>query len=119
MEIGEYGANYVRDGEVKCGALAQFRLHPDSSAALLDDTLADRQTDARAGELAAVQPFEDAEDLLMIARIDPDAVVPNGKLDGVAGVAGGNVNLGRLRPAKRDRVRDQLAEELCQLRKIE
>ncbi len=83
---------------MKSGSLAEFRFHPDSAAALLDDALADSQTDARAREIAAVQPFEDAEDLLMIARIDPDAVVSNGELHRIAGVAGRNMDLGRLGP---------------------
>ncbi len=62
---------------MKYRPLAQFRFHPDSPTMLLDDAFRDCQTDARAGEFAAMQTLENAEDLLVIAWIDPDAVIPD------------------------------------------
>src|ERR1700691_4347487 len=97
-------AKLLRDGEVKRGALAKLGLNPDFPAALFDNALGDRQTDSRAWELAAMQPLEDAEDLLMVARVDADAVVPDRELDLVLLVDGGNMNLGRLQTTKHDRV---------------
>src|SRR5258708_552311 len=100
----------LRDREVKRGALAEFRLHPDPSAALLDDAFANRQSDSSAGELAAMQTFEDAKNLLVIPRIDSNAIVANGELNRVPSVDGRNMNVGRLRPAEPDRVHNQLPE---------
>jgi hypothetical protein len=66
-----------------------------------------------------MQPFENTEDLLVIARIDPDTVVSNGELDLGAALGSGNMNPGRLGSAEHNRVHKQLAEYLCQLPKIE
>src|ERR1700722_4459921 len=104
---------------MKCGAVPQFRFHPDSSAALLDNSFANRQTNAGAGELAAMQPLEDAKDLLMIPLVDADTVVSNGELNRIAGVGGRNMDLGGLGPTKAHGVGKQLPEEVRQLRKIE
>ncbi len=66
-----------------------------------------------------MQPLEYTEDLLVVARIDADAVVPNRELDLVVPVDSGNMNPGRLRTTEHNRVRNQLAKELRQLGKIE
>ena len=87
----------LRNREVKCGAVAELGLNPDFPAALLDNALGDRQADSCAWELAAMQPLEDPEDLLMVARIDADAVVAKRELGLVDPVDGGNLNLRRLR----------------------
>ena len=47
-----------------------------------------------------MQPFENAKDLLVIARIDPDTVVSNGELGRIAAYRGGNMNPGWLLPPK-------------------
>lgn len=110
--VSENAESLLGDDEVESGTLADFGLDPDSSAALLDDAFADRQTDAGTRELTAMQPLEDPKDLLVIARIDPNAVVSNGELNRVAGVGSGNMNLRRLRTAETNGVREQLTEEL-------
>src|ERR1700733_14507662 len=94
------GSGLLRDRKVERGAAAEFRLHPHSSAALLHNAFADCQTDPGAWEFAPVQPLEDAEDLFVIARIDPDAIILNGELDRVAGVDRRNLNLRSPRPAE-------------------
>src|SRR3954451_16663011 len=55
--------------------MAGCRFHPDASVVLLDDPLADRETDTRTRDIATVQSFEDAEDLLCVFHMEADAIV--------------------------------------------
>lgn len=100
-------------------ALAKLGFYPDPSAALVHDALGDREADPRTWELTPVQPFEDSKNLFVIPRIDSDAVVLDGELDGVAGIDGRDMNPGRFQPAERDGVRNQLPKKLRQLCEVE
>ena len=67
-------------GEVKRGALAGVRVHPDTSAMLFHDFLAERQADPGAGIVGGrMQTLKDDEDTVGILRIDPDTVIPHGE----------------------------------------
>ena len=71
-----FAVGLCRERKVEGGALARFRLDPDSPAVTLDDLLADRQADARACVLlSGVQASEDLEDVILELRVDADAVV--------------------------------------------
>src|SRR5262245_21706434 len=68
----------TRQGEGEGRALARLGLDPELAAVGLDHLLADGQ--ARPGPLVlvpAVQAAEDAEDLLVVTRVDAHAVVPH------------------------------------------
>ncbi len=55
---------------------SELRLRPDAPAVALDDALHDRQADAGAFIfLRAVQPLEDAEELVGVAHVETGAVV--------------------------------------------
>src|SRR5437764_240569 len=58
--------------EIERGSLVLLRLHPYLTAVAIDNPLADRQANARAGNVPAVQPLEHAENVLMILRSDSD-----------------------------------------------
>ena len=88
------------------------------ATALLDNALANRKSNTGAGKLAAMQPFEDAEDILVMARIDANAIVANRKLNRAAVIGGRDMDLERLRSPEGDRVGDHLAKELIKLREI-
>src|SRR5205814_1689068 len=91
----------ARQGEQERRPLAGRALDLDGPAVGLDDALADRQARARPLELvAAVQPAEDAEDLLVVRRVDADAVVADEEGDHPrrAVAVGRPVPEGQLRP---------------------
>src|SRR5688572_21023266 len=61
------GGDHGREGEGEHAALPRAAGHPDAPAELVDDALADRQPDARAGVvLLAVQALEGLEDALRV-----------------------------------------------------
>ena len=63
-------------GEVEGCPFAQLSLRPDPAAVPVDDALDYGQADAGAFVfLGAVQPLEDAEQLVGIARIKPDPII--------------------------------------------
>src|SRR3954470_4719921 len=96
-------------------ALAELGLHGHQSTVVLDDLLADREADAGAGALAAVQTLEDDEDTRVVARIDPDAVVAHGEAPYALQVLPPHNDDRALVAAELDGVRDQVAEELRDL----
>src|SRR6202035_329974 len=92
---------------------------PGPPARPLRYALATAQADPRARPLPAMQPTEDAEDLLVITRIDPNAVVAD-RENGLAVCFGSrNLNPRRIRSTKFDRVRNQLAKQLGQAPEVE
>src|SRR5580692_10250132 len=65
--------------EVKVGALAELRFHPDSAPVARHHFLADRESHAVAGALRSrMKAPKNAEDLFGILGFDTDAVVTNG-----------------------------------------
>src|SRR6185436_5940278 len=62
-----------READGRPVALAR-RLHPDPAAVDLDDALDEREADAGALDLG-IELLEEAEDLVVVARLDADAVV--------------------------------------------
>ena len=65
-----------RDEEPKVRTSAEFGLNPYLSPSIVDNTLANSETDTSAGiSILCVKAFENPEDLLVILRIDPDTVV--------------------------------------------
>src|SRR5579871_2825722 len=68
----------LRDGEEEGCSLARLGLDPDPSAIALNHSLANRQSDAGAAVFVVVmKPFEYTENLLLVARIDPYAIIAN------------------------------------------
>ena len=60
---------------MKCRTFVHLAFGPDASAMPEDDSLNVRQSDSRPVDIPAVQPFEHAENLLVIIRVNPDSVV--------------------------------------------
>ena len=82
--------------------------------------LADRQADARARKfIAGVKAFKNAENMLVKLRLDPDAIVGDGKSPQTLFTAifqpGGNMNARRVFATILNRVADQILEELLQM----
>src|SRR5579864_4932865 len=67
--------SHDRERAIERGASIQLRLDPDPSAAAFYDALADRKTNTGAGNFIPVQALEDAENSLVILRVDADAIV--------------------------------------------
>ena len=60
-----------------------------------DDTLANGQADAGAGNHCAMQPLEDPKDFLVIFGRDTDAVISHGKAPQSIDAGGGDVDARR------------------------
>src|SRR6186997_1120276 len=60
---------------MKRAALVFFAFYPDRAAVMFRDLLADRESNSGAGHGCIVQPFENAENPLMIFRRDADPIV--------------------------------------------
>lgn len=58
--------------------MAWFGFDPHSAAAALDDAFADRKAQATAGVLGAtVKTLKEFKNLLLVLRVDADAVITN------------------------------------------
>src|SRR5579862_3627382 len=94
-------------------------LEPDSSAILLHNALADRQADTAAGVLfAGVQAFEKPENLIRVARLDPDPVVGDRKNPPAVLARRGNLYTGVLLATVLERVAEQILEQLRQVHRV-
>ena len=83
---------------MECRSPARFRVHPDPSAVVLDDPLADGHADAGARILLpGVEALENNEDTLRVLRVDADAVVPHGEQPLAVPLLGPDVDLRGLR----------------------
>src|SRR4051794_2301747 len=105
-----------RQGKPECGAVSfSLRRNPDSAAVPFYYAFADSQTDARARDLARMQPPENAENALLILRRNPDPVIPDGEEPVVVIALGSDFHLGRnsVRPVF-DGVADQVLKDLHQ-----
>src|SRR5271157_3192106 len=89
-----------------------LRFHPDPSTLALDNLLTNRQTDARAGNLASMQAFEHAEHPVGILRIDPDSVVPHRELPAFRAFFRRDMDSGCFPAAVLDRIGDEVLEKL-------
>src|SRR5579862_6549261 len=101
--------------ETEQRALSGHRFHPDAAAIPLDDALANRQADAGSRVGISMQALENAEDLLGIFRLDPDAVVAHGEQPVYGPAFCSDVNLGWIRTAILDSVANQVLQELHEL----
>src|SRR5260370_4654238 len=108
-----------RQREPEYRSLSNCRLNPDLAAVLLDDSFANRQSDAGPGKLAPMQTLEYAEGLLMKLGIDLQSVVAARERDPIVRLRRRNVDARLVRPAKLDRIRKQLPEQLAHLCKVE
>ena len=69
-----------RKGEVEARPLAELRLGPDAPPVPVDDSLANREADSRAGDISvSVESLEHSEDSLRISLIKSYTVVPDRK----------------------------------------
>src|SRR5580704_17026826 len=103
----------VRNGEPERGALADRRLYPDESAEVFDYFSAERQADAAAGVLVAIEAVEDHEDFFGKLRVDANSIVLDRKHPFPSRVPrGGDVDVGWLVAAVFDGVADEILEYL-------
>src|SRR2546421_248175 len=102
------------NGELEGSAAPGFRFHPDSSTLALDNLLAQRQTDASAGNFLSVQPFEHAEDAVFVLRFDTDSIVPHCKTPRFRIFLRRDVDGGRFPGSVLDRIGNQVLEKLHQ-----
>lgn len=65
----------VRNCEPEGGTSADRRLDPDGSAEVFDHFSAERQADAAAGVLVAIETVENREDFFRKLRFDADPIV--------------------------------------------
>src|SRR5579883_763990 len=104
---------------MEAGTRAGPRFDPDTSPVPLDDLLAQRQADARPWIcFAGVQPLENDEDALGVARIDADAVVGDGEQILRTAALGAHAHDRWRFAAELHRVANQILEDLAQLRWI-
>src|ERR1051326_6377036 len=106
----------VRNGEVESGAGAGLRFQPDPAAAQGDDALGDGQAHAGARILVTMQALEEAEDLVMIARVDANPVVANRKGHGFVSALSGHMNLRRSGSVEFQRSEERRVGKECRSR---
>src|SRR5579871_2628949 len=109
-----------RKREVKSRSAVRFGFNPNAAAIALHDSLADGQSDSRAGILfARMQTLEDAEDPFTVLRFDSDSVVSDCELPGAVIPFGRDANLGiDAGPPVFNRVSDQILKKDLQVREI-
>src|ERR1017187_4435546 len=100
--------------ELKGSAPASLRFHPDSSTLAFDHFLADRETDAGAGDFAAVQAFEHAEHPVGVLRIDTHSVVAHREQPAFRVSLRGDMDSRCFLAAVLNRIGDKILEDLHQ-----
>src|SRR6266536_6164001 len=105
-----------REGEGR--ALPAARLDPHAAAGGVDHLLHHREADARPLDVHVLEPLEDLEDLVVVRGLDPDAVVPDVAFPGVAALAHADLDPRGGLAGVLDRVAQQVAEDLLDLRAI-
>src|ERR1035437_5008893 len=95
-------------------APSDFRFHPDSSAPALDNSLTNRQADARTGDFASMQAFEHAEHPVGVLRIDTDSVVPHREQPPFRASLGRDMDSRCFLAAVLDRIGNEVLEKLHQ-----
>lgn len=99
----------IRNMEQENGSVSPCRFHPDAPSVLVDDSLADSQTDpASRISVARMETFEQFKYLSVIFRRDSNSVVGDG--EGPARILsdGRNVNTRRLGTSILQRITDQV-----------
>src|SRR3954469_4998327 len=110
------GAGVGGNGEAERAPLARLALCPDPPAVLLDDPVAHREPDPRAGVGALpVQAVEGLEDLLGLVGLHTDPVVGHGEPPRALDLAGADLHLRVLAVCELDGVRDQVLEHLAEV----
>src|SRR6476659_7841592 len=102
----------ARQGEAEFRSFPRFRLYPNTSVMPLDDALANGQTHSCAGQLASVQPLENAEDPIGILRVDPNPVVFNADCPLVSSLGRPNRHVRWLTGPIFDGISNQVLEDL-------
>ena len=82
-----------RKSEKERRSLVQFGFDPDAAPVALNHSLANCETDARAGNLFAMKSFEHTEDFFMVLRSNPNAVVGHRKTPNAILLFGRNLNV--------------------------
>jgi hypothetical protein len=78
--------------EQKVGTLAGFRLYPNAALGPLENAFTDGQSHSGpAGFCAVVEAFENAEDLVVICRINADTVILHGESPETITAGGGKM----------------------------
>ncbi len=67
-----YGAGQSKD---KPGAAPGFGFHPNTAAVAFYQTLAERKSNAGAGDRSPVQAFEETKNFLVVLQLDPDSII--------------------------------------------
>src|SRR5579862_2665882 len=106
----------VREGEVECCSFSRGGVDPDSSAIAFNHALANCESNAGpAVFLVAMKPFEYTKDILLVLRIDPDAVILNREAPRRALIKSMNVNPRRFFGPVLEGVPDQILKHLLQM----
>ena len=93
-----------------------YGVDPDLAPMLLDDSLAGGESYAGARNTSIVQPLEEPKNTVPIFALDADAVVGYRELPLRSGWNGGDMDGKRALSPILDRVRDQILEDLNELR---
>src|SRR3990170_1342988 len=108
------------EGEVEGRALIDFRLGPHAAAVAVDDPLDNGQADARPFVLLGpVQALEDRKELVRVAHVEADAVVPD-EPGGLAPLRpAADLDLRRLAPPRElQGVGEQVDQDLPEERRV-
>ena len=108
-----------RQGEMKRAALAGAARHPDPSAVLVDDALADGQPDAGARVvLLAVQALERLEDALGMLEVHADAVVAHREAPAAVVALGEDAHARSFLTGELHRVPDEVLKDAREVRAV-
>ena len=101
--------------EIERSSLIDLRFDPDPAAVALDDPLADRKANPRAGDRPPVQPLEDPKNDLVICGCDSDPVISEGKPPHAILVDCGNMDARCPLSTILEGVTDQVLEKLNEM----
>src|SRR5208282_1179413 len=102
---------FARQRELEDRTVASLGLDPDLSATVLDDLLADGQTDSVARIFGpGVQTLEDDKNMFCVLRVNADAVIAHAEQPLRARLLRAHGNFRRIFPVELDRIPDQILE---------
>ena len=103
----------VWDREIEGGSSSEFGFNPYPATGPLNNAVANCQADTSAGILCGrMKAFENSKDVLLVLRIDADAVVTNGKLPFGPRRLGRDVNYRRFLIAIPKRITEEVLKQL-------